>query len=164
MTMTPHTATVADTSDHAISRGRQIGHFLLHYAEMCIPMCIGFAIGDVIYFWAAGRFGYSKPFSELPALSVGVVTVAMTVPMTAWMLYRGMARRPVVEMTATMPILAVVLLALGWIGSVPKDDLALTEHGLMMPVMLVPMFWRLSYYAGRGRHGHGARFSATTAS
>jgi hypothetical protein len=32
------------------------------------------------------------------------------------------------------------------------DDLALLEHGLMMPAMLVPMFLRLDLYAGRAGH------------
>ena len=88
----------------------QIGHFLLHYGEMCLPMCIGFAVGDLVYFWVAGLFGYTEPFEELPVLSVLLVTVSMTVPMTAWMLFRGMPRQAIVEMSATMPLLASVLL------------------------------------------------------
>ena len=60
----------------------QLGRFLLHYFEMCIPMCIGFAVGDLVYFWTAGLFGYSEPFTELPTLSVLVVTFSMTVPMS----------------------------------------------------------------------------------
>jgi hypothetical protein len=135
------------------SRSRQAVHFVLHYFEMCLPMCVGFGIGDLVYFWAAGRFGYSEPFRELPELSVLVVTVAMTAPMTAWMLFRRMPRRPTVEMTAAMPALALVLLVLGWLGILPRSDLALLEHGLMMPVMLVPMLFRLDVYsAGHARH------------
>ena len=132
----------------------QIGHFLLHYGEMCLPMCIGFAVGDLVYFWVAGLFGYSEPFKELPVLSVLLVTFSMTAPMTAWMLFRGMPRRAIIEMSAAMPILAIVLLGLGWLGFVPMGDLALLEHGLMMPVMLVPMFLRLDLYTGRAGHVH----------
>jgi hypothetical protein len=133
--------------------GRQIGHFALHFGEMCVPMCIGFAVGDLVYFWLAGMAGYGEPFTELPVLSVLVVTVAMTAPMTAWMLYRGMPRRPVAEMSAAMPILAAVLLAVGWLRIVPPGNLALLEHGLMMPVMLVPMLVRLDLYTGRAPAG-----------
>ena len=135
-----------------VNRRRQVGHFLRHYGEMCAPMCIGFAVGDLIYFWAAARFGYSKPFSELPELSVVVVTFTMTVPMVAWMLFRGMPRRETAEMAAVMPVLAIALLVLGWLALVAKSDLALLEHGLMMPAMLVPMFLRLNLYAGRVPH------------
>ncbi len=131
-----------------VSLRGQVGRFGLHYFEMCLPMCVGFAVGDVIYFWAAGLFGYSEPFTELPVLSVVLVTVTMTAPMTAWMLYRGMPRRAIWEMTATMPIVALVLLLLGGLGALPMGDLALLEHALMMPVMFVPMMLRPGLYAG----------------
>jgi hypothetical protein len=125
---------------------------------MCTPMCIGFALGDLVYFWAAEQFGYSKPFGELPELSLLVVTFAMTAPMTAWMLLRRMPRRATAEMAAAMPVLAVLLLSLGWLAVVPTSELALLEHGLMMPVMLVPMAFRLDLYTGRAGHaGHRER-------
>jgi hypothetical protein len=135
-----------------ISRRSQAGHFLRHYLEMCAPMCIGFAIGDLVYFGAAAHFGYSKPFNELPELSVAVVTFTMTAPMVGWMLFRGMSRRETAEMAAVMPILALALLVLGWLAIVAKRDLALLEHGLMMPAMLVPMLFRLELYTGRSGH------------
>ena len=132
----------------------QVGRFVLHYFEMCIPMCIGFAVGDLIYFSIAGALDYSEPFTELPVLSVLFVTFAMTAPMTAWMLYRGMSRRAIREMSATMPILASMLLVLGWVGVVPMSDLALLMHALMMPVMLVPMLLRPGLYSAHIHHTH----------
>ncbi len=132
----------------------RVGRFVLHYFEMCIPMCIGFAIGDLVYFSIARGLGYSEPFTELPVLSVLLVTFTMTAPMTAWMLYRCMPRRAVWEMSATMPIVAGVLLALGWLGVLAMGDLALLEHGLMMPTMLVPMLLRPGLYSGRMDHAH----------
>jgi hypothetical protein len=130
----------------------QIGRFILHYFEMCIPMCIGFAVGDLLYFWAAGLLGYSEPFTELPVLSVAVVTFTMTAPMTAWMLYRGMPRRAIWEMSVVMPIVALGLLILGAVGLVALDQLALLEHGVMMPAMLVPMVLRPGLYGGHLHH------------
>ena len=134
------------------AHGRSTGRFIAHYVEMCAAMCVGFAVGDLVYFWAAGALGYSEPFSELPELSVLVVTFTMTAPMAAWMVFRGMPRRATAEMSASMPALALVLLALGWLAVVPKSDLALLEHALMMPVMLVPMLMRLDLYAGHTGH------------
>jgi hypothetical protein len=96
------------------TRGGRVGRFTLHFFEMCAPMCVGFAIGDLVYFWAADKFGSSKPFSELPELSVVVVTLTMTAPMIAWMVYRGMPRRPIAEMAAVMPVLGGALLVFGW--------------------------------------------------
>jgi hypothetical protein len=142
---------------HPTRRGR-FGRFTLHFFEMCAPMCVGFAIGDLIYFWAAGKFGYSHPFKDLPELSVLVVTFTMTAPMAAWMVYRGMPRRPIAEMAAVMPVLGAALLVVGWLSVLPRGDLALLEHGLMMPAMLVPMFFRLDLYTSKHSHHQvGAR-------
>lgn len=143
---------VAAEAGPAISRRKQTAHFVWHFFEMCAPMCIGFAAGDLVYFWAAEQQGYSEPFRQLPELSVLVVTFTMTAPMVAWMLVRGMPRRETTEMAAVMPILAIALLALGWLAIVPKGELALLEHGLMMPAMLVPMVFRLDVYTGRAGH------------
>jgi hypothetical protein len=136
----------------AIGALQQIAHFALHFAEMCAPMCVGFAVGDVLYFWLASLAGHSEPFSELPYLSVLVVTVSMTAPMTAWMLYRGMPHRAIAEMSAALPIVAIVLVGLGWLGALPTDGLAVLEHGLMMPAMLIAMLLRLDLYSGRAGH------------
>jgi hypothetical protein len=163
MTVTNHirasatVSPVAPSSVRTIGQRRQLGNFLRHYGEMCAPMCIGFAVGDLVYFWAAARFGYSEPFSELSVLSVLVVTFTMTAPMVAWMRFRGMPRRETAEMAAVMPLLALALLALGWLGLVPMSDLALLEHGLMMPAMLVPMVFRLDFYTGRSGGHHAER-------
>jgi hypothetical protein len=128
-----------------------------------MPMCIGFAVLDLVYFWAARFFGYSDAFTQLPELSVLVVAFNMTAPMAAWMLFRGMPRRPTAEMSAAMVIWAIVLLAFGWLGVLPRSRLALLEHGLMMPIMLIPMFFRLDLYTGRAGHtthtAHAARIS-----
>jgi len=132
-----------------VSTRGQIGHFMLHYFEMCVPMCVGFAVLDLVYFWAAGLAGYTNPFRQLPMLSVLVVGFNMTAPMAAFMLYRGMPRRATAEMSAAMAIWATSLLLLGWLTILPKENLALMEHGLMMPIMLIPMLLRLDLYTGR---------------
>ena len=57
-----------------------------------------------------------------------------------------------------MPVLAAVLLVLGWLSLLPMGDLALLEHGLMMPAMLVPMLFRLDLYTTKhSQHHSGAR-------
>lgn len=143
------------------NRRSQIGHFVRHYFEMCVPMCVGFAVGDLVYFWAAGLLGYAEPFRQLPELSLLVVTFTMTAPMATWMLFRGMPRRATIEMSVAMPVLAIVLLGFGWLEIVPRGTLALLEHGLMMPIMLIPMLVRLDLYTGRIGHtaptAHGTR-------
>ena len=65
---------------------------------------------------------------------------------------RGFLEGWFAEMSAVMPVLAIALLTLGWLTIVSRSDLALLEHGLMMPAMLVPMFFRLDLYTGRTGH------------
>ena len=130
-------------------RFRGFGHFVLHFFEMCMPMCIGWAVGDVIYFAIAEQLGSSDPFGAWPQLSLLVVTFNMTAPMVAWMRFRGMAARPTAEMAAAMGILALLILVAGWLGIVAMETLPWLAHGLMMPAMLVPMLLRLELYTGR---------------
>jgi hypothetical protein len=54
-----------------------------------------------------------------------------------------------------MAIWALTLLMLGWLAILPKENLALMEHGLMMPIMLIPMLLRLDLYIGRARPSAG---------
>ena len=60
----------------------------------------------------------------------------------------------VILLGLALPILAIVLLTLGWLAVVPMGDLALLMHGLMMPVMLVPMALRPGLYAGHMHHAY----------
>jgi len=135
-----------------VSPPHQVWNFVRHYLEMCIAMCLGIAVGDIVYFAVAGAAGYSDPFGQLPVLSLAVVTFSMTALMVAWMRFRGMDWRLINEMTAAMIILAVLLLAAGLVGIVPMGQLPLLEHALMMPFMLVPMLLRADQYTGRSGH------------
>jgi hypothetical protein len=129
------------------------GHFVLHFFEMCMPMCIGWAVGDVIYFAVAAQLGSSDPFADWPQLSLAIVTFNMTAPMVAWMRFRGMAWRPIAEMAAAMVVLALLIAVAGWSGIVAMETLPWLAHSLMMPAMLVPMLLRLDRYTG---HAMGA--------
>jgi hypothetical protein len=123
--------------------------FARHFFEMCIAMCAGFAIGDAIYFLIAGALGYDKPFSDLPVLSLLVVTFNMTLPMVLWMRYRGMESQPIIEMSLSLIVPAAVILLLGVAGAIDMGKMALGEHAVMMPAMLVAMLPRLDLYTGR---------------
>jgi hypothetical protein len=146
---------MSTSAAHRARRGRVggFGHFVLHFFEMCMPMCIGWAIGDIVYFAVADALGSSDPFRDWPVLSLAIVTVNMTVPMAAWMRFRGMARRPTAEMAAGMVVLALLIVAAGWLGIAAMQTLPWLAHGLMMPAMLVPMLLRLDLYTG---HAMGA--------
>jgi hypothetical protein len=130
------------------------GHFVLHFFEMCMPMCIGWAVGDVVYFALADQLGSSDPFGDWPELSLAIVTFNMTAPMAAWMRFRGMAWRPTAEMAAGMVVLALLIAVAGWLGIVAMQTLPWLAHGLMMPAMLVPMLMRFDLYTGHAMGAH----------
>lgn len=124
---------------------------------MCVAMCVGFWVGDVVYLWAAGQLGYAAPFSQLPELSVLVITFNMTAPMVAWMRFRGMEWRPIAEMSAAMIVEALLLIA-GGLAQYPSQRVSgsvgprLDDAGHAHPHAL-----RLDLYTGRAGHGaHGA--------
>ena len=111
-------------------------------------MCIGWAVGDLVYVALADPLGSSDPFADWPELSLAIVTFNMTAPMVAWKRFRGMAWRPTAEMVSGMVVLALLILGAGWLGIAAMDRLPWLAHGLMMPAMLVPMLWRFELYAG----------------
>jgi hypothetical protein len=79
--------------------------------------------------------------------------VSMTVPMVAWMRYRGHAWQPSNEMGASMmiPTTGVVgLLGAGLVTDV--GTLFMIEHVVMFPAMLVAMLLRRDEYMHRHAH------------
>ena len=141
----------ATTVRHRRTRLFSGARFTLHFLEMCVPMCLGWGIGDAIYFAAADPLGSPEPFRDWPELSLAIVTFNMTAPMVAWMRFRGMPARPTAEMAAGMVVLALLLLLAGWLGIAAMESLPWLAHGLMMPAMLIPMLLRFELYSGRAK-------------
>ena len=74
----------------------------------------------------------------------------MTVPMVAWMRYRGHGWPASAEMAASMflPTFGVIALALERASSSDIGTLLLIEHVAMLPSMLVAMLLRRDEYTG----------------
>jgi hypothetical protein len=136
----------------------QIGHFLLHWVEMGLSMCIGGGLLNLLFFWAAGQVGYPDLRQQLPELSLLVIAFNVTLPMVAWMRFRGMAWRPIWEMAGETIALAILLLGLAWVGIIPRSGLRewqINFCGVACALMFIPMLFRLDHYTGRmGHHAH----------
>ena len=52
---------------------------------MCVAMCIGIMLLDVVYVWAANQFGMDNPFLRVAEFSALIVAFNMTIPMVGWM-------------------------------------------------------------------------------
>jgi hypothetical protein len=127
-------------------------HFLRHYVEMVIAMFLGMALLGVPAGWAMSPLGtsWSELHTSAPALMLLGMAVTMTVPMVAWMRYRGHSWRANTEMSAAMllPTFAVIAL-LG--GGLVEDigALLLIEHVAMLLSMLAAMLLRPAEYVAQ---------------
>jgi hypothetical protein len=131
-------------------------HFIRHYVEMVVAMFLGMVVLGIPGEGALHAVGTSTSAlrTDAPAVVFLGMALTMTVPMVAWMRYRGHGWRPCWEMAASMfvPTFAVIGLMAGGI----VDDfmtLMSIEHVAMFPSMLVAMLARPGEYTG-GAHGH----------
>ena len=131
-------------------------HFLRHYVEMVIAMFLGMAVLWLPAGLALNATGssWSELNDDAPALMLLLMATTMTVPMVAWMRYRGHGRRANAEMSASMflPTFAVI----GLLGAGLLTDtgvLMVVEHVAMLLAMLVAMLLRPAEYTCHA-HGH----------
>jgi hypothetical protein len=121
--------------------------FIRHYVEMLIAMFAG--MGVLAGVPAAAGF-------EVDSIELALLWMAftMSVPMVAWMRYRGHGWAPSWEMTASMFIPSFAAIALLWTGVADEHGtLMAIQHVGMFPAMLVAMLLRRDEYSG---HHHAA--------
>ena len=127
-------------------------HFVRHYVEMVVVMFLGMAVLGLPAGWAMGAVGTS--WSELgDAPMLFGMAVTMTVPMVAWMRYRGHGWRASAEMATSMLLPTFAVIALLWTGLVEDlGVLMLAEHVAMLLSMFAAMLLRPAEYT-HGAHG-----------
>jgi len=123
-------------------------HFARHYVEMVVVMFAGMFVLGAPSNWVLGLFGTST--SDLSnTMMVFEMAVTMTVPMVAWMRWRGHAWRPSVEMAAAMFVPAFALMGLLWSGAVAGLGTSMVvEHAAMLAAMLAAMMQDRDEYVG----------------
>ncbi|HEX6024443.1 MAG TPA: hypothetical protein VFZ00_20810 [Solirubrobacter sp.] len=121
-------------------------HFIRHYVEMVLAMLIGMGLLYMPAELVLNAFG--SGWDELSdALMFLGMAVTMTIPMVAWMIYRGHRARASTEMAAAM-----ILPAFAVIGLLTADVLTdvgalmVIEHVAMLLAMLGAMLLRPSEY------------------
>jgi hypothetical protein len=134
-------------------------HFIRHYSEMVVAMFVGmFALGMPL---AASLtlvgIEVSAWRTDAQELLLLGMAFTMSVPMAAWMRYRGHGWAPAWEMTASMFVPSVAAIGLLWAGAAEDSEtLLLIQHVGMLPSMLAVMLLRLDEYTGHGGHAHAA--------
>lgn len=117
--------------------------FVRHYLEMVAAMMIGMA-----------GLGAASLVVDLPddtAVRLVEMAVWMTVPMVAWMRFRGHGWAPTLEMAAAMDLPFLVLLPLFVAGQVSLGTVMVAGHVLMLVTMALAMVRRVDEYA---QHHH----------
>jgi len=133
---------------------RSTRHFIRHYVEMVVAMFLGMGVLGTPALLALGAAGVSSAElrADAPAVLLLGMGITMTVPMVAWMRYRGHGWPASNEMAASMLIPTAGVIAVLGVGLV--DDigtLLAIEHVVMLPSMLVAMLVRREEYSG-GAH------------
>jgi len=135
--------------------------FAGHYAEMVAVMFLGmFALmapAGLLF----SAFGTS--WSHLsPSINMFAMALTMTLPMVAWMRYRGHTWRANAEMAGSMLIPTFVVMVLLSAGVAGTGALMVPEHVGMLSCMLAVMLLRRDEYSCAS-HGHRAAENAIAA-
>jgi hypothetical protein len=144
-----HSATLSIGAPAAPSTSKLA--FARHYGEMVLIMFAGMVVLGGIT-----EFGLALAGSNLDELSGGLhislMGLWMTVPMVAWMAYRGHSPAQNSEMGASMIVPTILAAALTWSGAIETATELAIQHVIMFPAMLGVMLWRYDEYA----HVHDA--------
>jgi hypothetical protein len=122
---------------------------------MVIAMFLGMAILGLPAGWALSAAGssWSALNDDAPALMFLAMATTMTVPMVAWMRYRGHGWRANTEMSASMLLPTFAVIAVLGTGIVTDIGvLLIVEHVAMLLSMLAAMLLRPDEYTC-GAHG-----------
>src|SRR5207342_2037364 len=95
---------------------RHISPFWRHFLQMLAVMMVGMVVSAAIFLSIIGAMTWEEVTTQYATTSLLVMAVGMTLPMAAWMLYRGMGWKNSYEMAAVMAIPAVPFLCLVWSG------------------------------------------------
>ena len=125
-------------------------HFVRHYLEMVVAMFLGMAVLGVPAGWAlsAMSIDWSGLTDDYPALMFLGMATTMTLPMVAWMAYRGHGRRANAEMSASMFVPTFAVIGLLWADLLSDlGMLMIIEHVAMLLAMAGVMLLRPAEYS-----------------
>jgi uncharacterized membrane protein YhaH (DUF805 family) len=120
--------------------------FARHFGEMLLAMVAGMMVlGGLaaVAFLAAG----SDLNDASGAVQVLIMGVSMTVPMVAWMSYRGHDRARSAEMAGSMMVPTLLAAGLAAADALGTHEALGLQHVVMIPAMLGVMLWRYDHYA-----------------
>ena len=125
---------------------QHLSPFWRHFLQMLGAMAVGMIVTGAIFLSVVGLKTWDEVTTEYPTQALVAMAVGMTVPMVAWMLYRGMGRRNSAEMAAAMVLPALPFLCLVWFD-VTRSAACGAYCATAVLAMLALMFYRRSEYS-----------------
>ncbi len=134
-----------------------LGAFARHYVEMLVAMGLGMMAFGILFVSPLDPLGLREVLAARPVARELGMLVAMSLPMAAWMLFRGHSMERTIEMVAGMavPSLIVIALANASVAGLNAGNVSLWSHVAMLLGMLGAMLVRREEYA-RSHEAHGA--------
>ena len=135
------------TNAHVPTAGkRHVSPFWRHFLQMLAVMMVGMVVSAAIFLSIIGAMTWDEVTTQYATRSLLVMAAGMTIPMVAWMLYRGMGRKNSYEMAAVMLVPAVPFLCLVWFG-VTESAQCGAYCALTVVSMLALMLYRRDEYS-----------------
>lgn len=132
-----------------------IGRFAAHVLEMCMAMCLGAVTLNLLIWGGAALLGYTDLTQRFPELSALVIALTLSMPMAAWMRFRGHDWHHTIEMSGATVLVGVLLIGGFWLGVISQHGLIEWQIRLACPVMVAVMLLRAGFYS----HTHTAHRS-----
>jgi predicted anti-sigma-YlaC factor YlaD len=105
----------ADHHEHAsMETQRHVSHFWRHFLEMLGIMAAGMIVTGAVFVSVVGLKTWDEITYVYPTQALMAMAFGMTVPMVAWMLYRGMGWKNSYEMARVMVLPVIPFLCLVW--------------------------------------------------
>jgi flagellar biosynthetic protein FliP len=128
-----------------VAHGRSKRVFVRHYFEMVAAMFLGMFLLGVPVGGVLGLLGVETLSAPMMTLTMAL---EMSLPMAAWMRYRGHAWRVNLEMVVAMLLPVAVIIPLQSAGSISGMSAMVPEHVGMLAAMVVAMLARTDEYSG----------------
>lgn len=133
-----------------------VGAFARHYLEMVVAMGLGMMAFGILFVSPLDPLGLREALWAHPIARELGMLAAMSLPMAAWMLFRGHSLERTIEMVAGMAVPSLAVIGLTDSAVVPAlntGNLSLWSHVAMLLGMLGAMLARREEYA-RPHHEH----------
>lgn len=127
-------------------RSRHVSPFWRHFLEMFTAMIVGMIATGAVFIAVVGLKTWDEVTTQYATQSLLAMAAGMTLPMVAWMLYRGMGWKNASEMAAVMILPVIPFLCLVWFG-VTKSAQCGAYCAVTVLAMLALMGYRRREYS-----------------